>query len=267
MVTVRSPGEIEIIARAGAIVGEILDLADHGLIAAGVETSAIDARVDELIRTRGGIPAFNGYRGFPASTCISINDQVVHGIPGPRRVKQGDLVSLDVGVKLDGYYADGATTVLVGSVSRNVRHLVETCRLALARGIAAARCGARVIDISRTIQNTAVTEGFSVVRKYVGHGIGREMHEEPQIPNYVDQSSASIVLDEGMVLAIEPMINAGKSGVRVLDDGWTAVTADGSASAHFEHTVVVTPEGGRILTSCPACVQVAGRSAGIGENG
>ena len=216
----------------------------------GVTTGELDALADEFIRSRGGYPTFKGYRGYPASICTSPNDMVVHGIPGAVRLVDGDILSVDVGVTLDGFVADSAFTFPVGEISPEAESLLETCRAALAAGIEQARPGKYIGDISEAVQQVTEEKGFSVVRSLVGHGIGRTMHEEPQIPNYVTRSRGPR-LSAGMTLAIEPMITAGGHEVVVRDDQWTIATADGSLSAHFEHTVAVTDEGPRILTAAP----------------
>lgn len=217
------------------------------LMVPGVKTKEIDRLVEEFIRQRGGIPAFKGYRGFPASVCVSINEEVVHGIPGERILKDGDIVSIDVGAIVDGYYGDCARTFAVGNITKEAQQLMNFTQAGLKAGIDAALCGARLSDISHAIQNLVEGKGFSVVREYVGHGIGRSMHEPPQIPNYGPPGRGP-VLRHGMTLAIEPMVNIGSYKVKITDDGWTVVTADGSLSAHFEDTIVVLPDGPKILT-------------------
>ena len=219
-----------------------------GCVAPGVETRELDALAQELIRKAGGRSAFLGYRGYPGHVCISVNEEVVHGIPGRRRVALGDIVSLDVGVEVDGFIGDTATTVGVGIADPDRLRLIASAEEALRRGIEAARAGARLSDISHAIEQTALREGFSVVRDFVGHGIGRKMHEAPQIPNFGPPGRGP-KLQAGMTLAIEPMINGGSYEVRVLDDGWTVVTRDGMPSAHFEHTIAVAEGAAEILTS------------------
>ncbi len=222
----------------------------------GVTTRVLDRAAADLVRACGGVPAFKGYRGFPANICVSINEEVVHGVPDDKKLKEGDLVSLDMGVKMDGYYADAAVTMPVGEVSEDARGLLDVAREALELAIEKVRPGSELREVSRAIQQHAESHGYSVVRDYVGHGIGSFLHEEPQIPNFVDESPAarargfkySVPLREGMVLAIEPMLNYGGSRVKRLDDGWTVVTCDGLLSAHFEHTVAVTDKGSEILT-------------------
>ncbi len=217
------------------------------MAAPGVATADLDAAVEARVLAAGATPAFKGYRGYPASLCASINDEVVHGIPSPRELVQGDIVSLDVGVLLEGFYGDSALTVAVGEISDEAETLLRVTEEALELGIAEVRVGSRVSDIGHAVQRHVEAQGLSVVREFVGHGIGSKLHEEPQIPNYGEPGRGPR-LAEGMVLAIEPMVNVGKPAVRVLDDGWTAVTRDGSLSAHFEHTVAVTADGPEVLT-------------------
>ena len=239
--------QIERIRQAGRVVHDVLELL-AGAAVPGVST----AELDELARRRtlelGAQPAFLGYRGYPASLCVSVNEQVIHGIPSPaRRLRDGDLVGLDYGVILAGWYADAARTVAVGRASARAARLRDATRRALAAGLAAVRPGARVGDVGAAVQACAQAAGYSVVREFVGHGIGRRLHEPPQVPNH-GPAGTGPVLAEGMVLAVEPMLTAGGPAVRTLDDGWTAVTLDGSLSAHFEHTVAVTKKGPEILT-------------------
>jgi methionyl aminopeptidase len=233
---------------AGRLVGEVLtELAAH--VAPGVTTADLDALAEERIVRAGAIPAFKGYHGYPATICASVNDEVIHGIPSPGRVlAEGDVISLDVGASLGGYYGDSAITLPVGTVSESAATLLRVTDEALYKAIAAVRIGARVSDIGHAVQQHVEAHGFSVVREFVGHGIGQQMHEEPQIPNYGEPGRGPR-LTEGMVLAIEPMVNAGRPAVKVLADGWTAVTRDGSLSAHFEHTVAVTAGEPWILTA------------------
>jgi len=220
-------------------------------VAPGVSTGELDALAERATRERGARPAFKGYHGFPASICISVNDEIVHGIPSPRRLLvPGDLVGLDFGVEYRGFFGDSAYTVSVGEPSPLARDLVETTKAALESAIAAAQPGGRVGDIGAAVQGLVEARGFSVVREFVGHGIGHHLHEAPQVPNF-GQAGTGMRLRSGMVLALEPMVNAGKAGIRTLEDGWTAVTADGSLSAHFEHTVAVTEEGPVVLSHPP----------------
>lgn len=230
-----------ITARALRLVGEA--------VAIGVSTLELDRIAEEAIRGEGALPAFKGYHGFPATICASLNGEVVHGIPSPNRtLSDGDVLSVDVGAIVNGYYGDSAMTFPVGAISDEAARLLDVTRRSLDAGIAKARPGMRLYDISNAVQTVAEAAGFSVVREYVGHGIGRSMHEEPQIPNY-GPAGKGPTLEEGMVLAIEPMINAGSADVRSLDDGWTVVTMDGAYSAHFEHTVAIGPEGPIVLTT------------------
>lgn len=228
------------------VVAEVLDSL-RDLIRPGITTKEIERFADDRIRARGGKPAFKGYRGYPASICTSVNEEVVHGIPSPRKLRSGDIISVDLGVYMDGFYGDAAVTLPVGSVDREAGALIKVTEESLYIGIQHAVEGKRLYDISHAIQRHVEGHGFSVVRLFVGHGIGRELHEEPQIPNYGIQGQGPR-LKRGMTLAIEPMVNAGSHEVRILDDGWTAVTADGRKSAHFEHTVLVTQDKPEILT-------------------
>ena len=248
MIVCRSAAELDRMREAGRLVGEVLtELASH--VAPGVTTADLDLLAEKRIAQAGAIAAFKGYHGYPATICASINDEVIHGIPSGRRVlNEGDVISLDVGASLDGYYGDSAITLPVGQVSEEAATLLRVTEEALYRAIERVRPGGRVSDIGHEVQKHVEAYGFSVVREFVGHGIGQRMHEEPQVPNYGDPGRGPR-LAEGMVLAIEPMVNAGKPAVKVLADGWTAVTRDGGLSAHFEHTVAVTADGPRILTA------------------
>jgi methionyl aminopeptidase len=247
MIIRKSPEEIERMARAGEIVAETLALLGERA-RPGVTTAELNALADELIRSHGGAPTFKGYRGYPASICTSPNDMVVHGIPGPYPLAEGDILAVDVGVTLDGFVADSAYTFAIGEISPEAERLLEGCRAALAAGVEQCRSGNRLSDISHAIQVATEEHGFSVVRSLVGHGVGRAMHEEPQIPNYGEPGRGP-VLAPGMTFAIEPMINAGSPDVVVHDDQWSISTSDGSLSAHFEHTVAITDDGPRILTA------------------
>ncbi len=234
--------------RAGRLAGLVLKEISR-LMNPGVTTKDLDVRAEKMIRDAGAVPTFLGYCGYPASICASLNDEVVHGIPHPKRVlKEGDIVSIDVGVTLDGFVGDTAGTFPVGRVSEEARRLLETTRRSLEKGMEQARVGRRLGDVSSAIQVCAESAGFSVVRDYSGHGIGRQMHEGPSIPNF-GAAGTGIRLEEGLVLALEPMINQSDWKVKVLGDGWTVVTRDGGLSAHFEHTVAVTSDGPEILTS------------------
>jgi len=233
---------------AGRLVGEVLtELKSR--VAPGVTTADLDELAETRIRKAGAIPAFKGYHGYPATICASINDEVIHGIPSGRRVlNEGDVISIDVGASLDGYFGDSAVTLAVGQVSEAAATLLRVTDESLYKAIEAVKPGGRISDIGHAVQKHVEAYGFSVVREFVGHGIGQRMHEEPQVPNYGEPGRGPR-LSEGMVVAIEPMVNAGKPAVKVLADGWTAVTRDGSLSAHFEHTVAVTADGPWILTA------------------
>jgi methionyl aminopeptidase len=246
MILLKSLQEIAKMEVANRIVAEILEGVKE-LIRPGVETLELDDAAQEMCRRRGVEPAFKGYRGYPRSICISVNEEVVHGIPGPRRLKEGDLVSLDFGVKYDGYYGDAALTVGVGEVSPQARQLMEATEKSLYAGIAAVRVGGHLSDISHAVQTVVEAAGFGVIRDFVGHGIGRSLHEDPQIPNFGPPGRGTR-LQAGMTLAIEPMSAAGSWKVRILPDGWTAVTEDGSLAAHFEHSVALTESGVMILS-------------------
>ncbi len=247
MIIRKSPAEIEKMARAGRVVVDTLELVGESL-RPGVTTAEIDELADDYIRSQGGTSSFKGYRGYPASICTSPNDMVVHGIPGRRSLSEGDILSVDVGVILDGFVADSAYTFSVGEISPEAERLLEACRAALAAGIEQCRPGNRLSDVSHAIQAVTEDAGFSVVRSLVGHGIGRAMHEDPQIPNY-GAPGRGPELAPGMTFAIEPMINAGTPEIWVHDDEWSISTVDGSLSAHFEHTVAITEDDPRILTT------------------
>jgi methionyl aminopeptidase len=246
MIVRRSQAEIVKLRRANQLVGTVLAKL-RSMVAPGVTTEELDAVAESMVREAGGTPAFKGYHGYPATMCISVNEQVVHGIPSRRPLVAGDIVSLDMGAVLEGYYGDSAVTVPVGEISAQAKELLRVTEEALFRGIDAVRPGARVSDIGAAVQQHVEAAGFSVVREFVGHGIGTSLHEEPQVPNYGPGGSGPR-LAEGMVLAIEPMVNVGSPKVKVLSDDWTADTVDGSLSAHFEHTVVVSADGCEILT-------------------
>jgi methionyl aminopeptidase len=242
----KSPQEIELMARAGAVVAGTLALLEERL-EPGVTMAELDAIAEEYIRSQGGVPTSKGYRGFPAATCISPNEMIVHGIPGDYAARPGDVVSFDVGVTKDGMIADSAATFGVGEIDPEAQRLLDVCQAALEAGIEAAQLGANVGDISAAVQTVTEDAGFSVVRSLVGHGVGRSYHEDPQVPNFVT-SYRGPELREGMTLAIEPMITAGGPDVYVHDDDWSISTVDGSLAAHFEHTVAITKDGPRILT-------------------
>jgi methionyl aminopeptidase len=246
MILLKSPAEIAKMEVASRIVAEILEEVRER-IRPGVETRELDEVAEKRCRHHKVEPAFKGYRGYPASLCIAVNEEVVHGIPGPRKLKVGDIVSLDFGVRYDGYYGDAAITAPVGEVSHQAQLLLKATEEALYAGIDQMRVGNRVSDISHATQTTVERYGFSVIRQFVGHGIGRSLHEDPQIPNFGPPGLGQ-VLKAGMTFAIEPMTSAGSWQVKILDDGWTAVTQDGSLAAHFEHTVALTEKGVLILS-------------------
>ena len=247
MITIKSEHELQLMRRAGQIVAQVLEgLRERAK--PGVTTAALDKWAEEYIRRQGGIPSFKGYRGYPASVCISIDEEVVHGIPGRRRLREGEIASMDVGVILDGYQGDAAITVGIGKISPEAADLLRVTEEALYAGIAAAKAGHRLGDVSHAIQVTVESHGYGVVRDYVGHGIGREMHEDPQIPNF-GQPGRGPLLRPGMTLALEPMVTLGDYRTRVLEDMWTVVTADGSLAAHFEHTIAVTKGAPLVLTA------------------
>ncbi len=254
MIVRRSAMELEKLRRSGLLVYRILqDL--KGLVAAGVSTQDLEVATEKMIRDAGAKPAFKGYYSqaagtkFPYALCASVNDEVVHGMPSARRhLKSGDIISLDTGVQLDGYYGDSAITVAVGEVNDSVKRLLKITEESLELAIDRVRAGNRLFDVCGTVEKYVVSHGFSIVREFVGHGIGTSLHEEPQIPNYVDRRGENPRLKPGMVLAIEPMVNVGKPDTKVLSDKWTAVAQDGSYSAHFEHMVAVTDNGPWVLT-------------------
>ena len=246
-VTIKSPRELESMREAGRVVASVIALLREA-VRPGMRTQELDALAAREIKRLGAKPAFLGYRGFPATICVSLNEEIVHGIPGSRLIEDGDLVKMDVGAIVDGLYGDAAVSVQAGTASPEAQALLATAREALDRGIEAVAPGARLGDIGAAVQQHAESRGYGVVREYVGHGIGRLLHEEPQVPNYGLQGRG-LLLREGMVLAIEPMVNIGTWQTRLLRDRWTVVTADGSLSAHFEHTVAVTAEGAEVLTA------------------
>ena len=242
--------ELEKMRRAGRVVGETLQIL-QAAVEPGVTTQELDEIAEREIRARGAVPSFKGYRGFPATICTSINSEIVHGIPGQRALKAGDLIKLDCGAIVEGYHGDSAVTVPVGEVSQEALKLIETTDRSLQAGIAEAKAGNRIHDIGAAVQTTAEGAGFSVVREYVGHGIGRALHEDPPVPNY-GKPGTGLKLEPGLVIAIEPMVNVGTFETRLLPDGWTVVTADGALSAHFEHTIAITENGPEVLTAVPA---------------
>ena len=244
MVIIKSDGEIVIMKKCGKILASILDKL-RTEVRPGMKTGQLDIIMAEESKKRGVIPSFKNYRGFPANLCVSVNDEIVHGIPGERILQEGDIVSLDVGVKLNGFHTDAAITIGVGRISKEAEDLIAVTEGSLKSGIAQAISGARVEDISSAIQHYVESKGFSVVREYTGHGIGRDLHEEPQIPNFVVGKGP--LLREGMTLAIEPMVNAGDWRTKLAANQWTVLTDDGSLSAHFEHTIVITDNRAEIL--------------------
>lgn len=246
MIVLKSDDEIKKMAESCRIVAEVLEGIKEN-VSPGIATKEIDAYAESFILSKGAKPAFKGYRGYPASVCASINEQVVHGIPSLTKLREGDIISLDIGVYYKGFYGDAAVTLPIGKISERAEKLLTVTKKALQAGIENAVIGKRLSDISSAIQTRAESEGFSVVRNFVGHGIGRELHEEPQIPNFGKPGEGPELM-EGMTLAIEPMVNAGGWEVIILKDGWTAVTKDKGLSAHFEHTVAITKDGQNVLT-------------------
>jgi len=246
-IIIKSEREIALMRQAGRIVAVVLDVLSRK-VKPGMKTKELDVIAAGEVEKLGAKPSFKGYRGFPANLCVSVNDEVVHGIPGERILQEGDIVSLDLGAIYMGFHGDGAVTVGVGEIDLKAKELMETTEGALKEGIAAAHSGARLGDISAAIQGYAEGKGYSVVREYTGHGIGREMHEEPQIPNF-GLAGTGPVLKKGMTIALEPMVNAGGWRTRVGDDNWTVLTADGSLSAHFEHTIAIAGEEAEVLTA------------------
>jgi methionyl aminopeptidase len=263
VIVCRTASEIERLAVVNGLVGQVLTEL-MAAVAPGTTTADLDALAEKRLREAGAVPAFKGYHGYPATICASVNDQVIHGIPNMTPLVEGDIVSIDLGARLDGFFGDSAVTVPVGRVTPEAQRLLLTTEEALYKGLAAVRPGGRVQDIGSAVQQFVEGRGYSVVREFVGHGIGTELHAEPQIPNY-GTAGRGPRLAEGMVLAIEPMVNAGKPAVKVLSDGWTAVTKDGSLSAHFEHTVVVIDTGCRVLTARQPGAAVHGRRAAAGR--
>ena len=247
-IILKAPWELEILRRSNRLVAETLrELAR--MVRPGVSTLELDRFAETYLRERGARPAFKGYRDYPFTLCASVNEAVVHGVPSARPLREGDILSLDMGAVVEGYYGDAAVTLPVGRISGEAERLLRVTRECLERSVGVAQPGARLADISQAVQGHAEANGFSVVRVFVGHGIGKALHEAPQIPNFVDAGQGrGPVLKAGMVLAIEPMVNAGGPDVRVLEDKWTAVTADGALSAHFEHTVAIMEHGSEVLT-------------------
>ncbi|NDD27186.1 MAG: type I methionyl aminopeptidase [Proteobacteria bacterium] len=246
MIEYKSDKEVALIRESGRITAQTLDLLERS-VRPGISTLELDRIAEDFIRSAGAVPAFKGYKGFPRTVCISVNNEVVHGIPGNRKLKDGDIVGLDMGVIWKGWYSDSARTVAVGSISEDARRLLDVTRDSLMRGIERCTAGNHLSDIGAAVQQHAEAHGYSVVRDLVGHGIGRALHEEPQVPNY-GRPGHGLKLRPGLVIAIEPMVNVGDFKVAILPDKWTIVTEDGSLSAHFEHTVAITGDGPRILT-------------------
>lgn len=247
MIHVKSEREIKIMRRAGEVLAGVMKRLVRG-VRPGMTTLDIDVEAERLILKAGVMPAFKGYRGYPATACVSVNEEIVHGIPGDRMLYDGDIVSIDLGISCEGFFSDMAVTIGLGKVSPDRKRLIEVTKAALALGISKAREGNHLSDISHTIQSYVEKQGYSVVRQFVGHGIGANLHEEPEIPNF-GKPHQGVVLTRGMVLAIEPMVNAGTCDSVILGNGWTAVTADKKPSAHFEHTVAITARGPQILTA------------------
>lgn len=246
-ITIKSPQELDLMREAGHVVADTIDVVKRA-IQPGVRTKELDVIASRNIHRLGAKPSFKGYRGFPATICVSLNEEIVHGIPGERVIQEGDIVSLDVGAIVGGYHGDSAVTVGVGTIAREVEQLIETTRQALKQGIQQAKAGGRIGDISWAVQEYAEAQGYSVVREYVGHGVGRALHEEPSVPNFGGPGKGPL-LRPGMVIAIEPMLNIGGWKTQVLPDDWTVTTADGTLSAHFEHTVAITEDSPEVLTA------------------
>jgi methionyl aminopeptidase len=247
MIILKTPDEIAVMAKASRVVAEALAVLKSA-VKAGITTDELDRLAESEIRARGAIPAFKGYRNYPKTLCASVNEQVVHGIPSKRVLKEGDIIGLDLGAIVGGFYGDSAVTVAVGRIDEKTAALIRITEESLALAIEQATVGNRLSDISHAVQRHVEAAGYSVVTEFVGHGIGRQLHEEPQVPNY-GKPGQGPRLQAGMVLAIEPMVNMGGAAVRVLDDRWTAVTADGSLSAHFEHTIAIQPSGPALILS------------------
>ena len=264
MIVCRSAAEIERMRAANQLVADVLAELEAA-VAPGVTTADLDRLAERLVREAGAVPAFKGYRGYPATLCISVNEQVVHGIPSPdRALKAGDIVSLDIGARLNGFFGDSAVTVPVGNVPESTTRLLQVTRESLERAIEQAQVGGRLSDISHAVQSWVESHGYSIVREFVGHGIGEKLHEDPQIPNY-GAPGRGAKLAPGMVFAIEPMVAMGRPETKVLADGWTAVTKDGSLAAHFEHTVAVSEDGPLVLTARKAAAGALSRSGSAGR--
>jgi methionyl aminopeptidase len=255
VIVCKSPAELDQMRAANVLVADVL-VELRGMVGPGVTTGDLDVFAERRVRAAGGVPAFKGYHGFPATLCTSVNEEVIHGIPGPRALRDGDIVSIDLGVVLDGFYGDAAVTVPVGRISDEVSALLRVTEEALYLGIEQARVGGRVSDIGHAVQRHVEAHGYAVVREFVGHGVGAALHEEPQVPNF-GPAGRGPRLAEGMTLAIEPMVAMGRAAVKVLGDGWTAVTKDRSLAAHFEHTVGITGAGPVILTTPGSRVRAA----------
>jgi methionyl aminopeptidase len=247
MIEKKRVDQLDKMRRAGRVVGETLAIL-KAAVRPGITTGELDEIAEREIRARGGVPSFKGYRGFPATICTSLNNEIVHGIPGGRALRDGDVIKIDCGAIVEGYHGDSAVSVPVGDVPQETLKLIETTERSLQAGIAEARPGNRIGDIGAAVQTMAEGAGFSVVREYVGHGIGRALHEDPPVPNY-GAHGKGLPLEPGLVIAIEPMVNVGTYETRLLPDGWTVVTADGALSAHFEHTIAITEDGPEVLTS------------------
>lgn len=262
MIQIKTEAEIAVMRAAGLVVGRALETV-RAAVAPGVTTAELDAIAEESIRQAGAVPSFKGYHGFPASICASVNEEIVHGIPGPKILREGDIISLDCGAILDGYHGDAAVTVAVGSASADLLELIRVCEDAMWQGLAAAQVGGRLSDIGHAIETSITSSGgYGIVREYTGHGIGTEMHQEPHVPNF-GRPGRGPRLQKGLALAVEPMVNQGSRHTRLLDDGWTVVTADGKRSAHFEHTVAVTDEGPWVLTALDGgAARLGARTAG-----
>ena len=245
-ITIKSPTELEAMRRAGAIVGATLTLLKRS-VEPGITTRELDSIAYQEITRHGAVPTFKGYQGFPGSICASVNEEIVHGIPGKRALKEGDIIKMDVGATIDGFIGDAAVSVAVGEVGPAVLELMDTTRSSLEQGIQAAQPGNRIGDIGAAIQTYGESRGYGVVREFVGHGVGRFLHEDPQVPNHGEPGRGHL-LRPGMCIAIEPMLNMGGRHTRILEDQWTVVTADGSLSSHFEHTIAITADGPEILT-------------------
>lgn len=246
MIVLKTSNELRLMQRAGQISAQVLQLAGQA-VKSGVTTLELDQLIEKFIRSQGAIPSFKGYGGFPGSACISINNEVIHGIPGHRVIQEGDIVSIDVGAIIDGFHGDNASTFAAGEITPAAQKLMDVTRESLNRGIQAAQAGNRIGDISWAVQSYVEENGFAVVRQFVGHGVGSNLHEDPEVPNFGKPHRGPRLMP-GMTIAIEPMVNETGAGVRVLQDGWTTVTQSGSLSAHFEHTIAITDNGPVILT-------------------